>query len=136
MPRAPKPSGSRHGHSAVPIDTVLVSGDAIVWPEPDSGWCPIAVAWYVAHRDEDARFRSSTDVASLFMWATVIDRAFRSPRLSGQLLAVIRQAEAAHGSTEGDRRRLRIELERAEKEIPPHVFQLAEYRRRLSEGGA
>jgi hypothetical protein len=112
MPRTAKRNGSRLGHSPVPIDTVPVSGDAIVWPDPDSGWCPIAVAWYIAHRDEDARYRSSTDVASLFMWSSVIDRAFRSPRLSGQLLAVIRQAEAAHGSTEGDRRRLRIELDR------------------------
>lgn len=112
MSRAPKQNGSRLGHSPTPIDTVPVSGDAIAWPAPDRGWCPIAVAWYVAHRDEDSRFRSATDAASLFMWATVIDRAFRSPRLSGQLLAVIRQAEAAHGSTEGDRRRLRIELDR------------------------
>jgi hypothetical protein len=46
------------------------------------------------------------------MWAEVVDRAFRAPRLSGQLLAVIRAAEAAHGTAEGDRRRLRIELER------------------------
>lgn len=134
MPRAPKPSGLRHGHSPVEIEKVPVNGDAVVWPPPDPGWCDIAARWYTAHQAEDAPYRSSTDVASLFMWATVIDRAFRSPRLSGQLLAVVRGAEAAHGCTEGDRRRLHIELTRAEKEVPHSVLQLASYRRSL--GGA
>jgi hypothetical protein len=116
MPRVAKPSGSRLGHSPVPIDTVRVTGDT-VWPNPDPGWSDIACQWYVAHMGEDAPFRGSTDAASLFMWATVIDRCFRSPRLSGQLLATIRQAEAAHGTAEIDRRRVRLELERKPHEV-------------------
>lgn len=117
MPRVAKPAGARLGHSPVPIDTVRVNGGVLAWPAEDPGWVDIAKQWYRAHRDEDAPFRSSTDAASLYLWATVIDRAFRSPRLSGQLLAVIRAAEAAHGSTEGDRRRLRLQLERRPTEV-------------------
>lgn len=128
MPRVAKPSGARLGHSPVPIDKVRVSGDATVWPDADPGWCDIAQTWYRAHRAEDAPFRSSTDAASLFMWATVIDRCFRSPRLSGQLLATIRCAEAAHGTTAGDRRRLRIELERGDQVEDPAAPIMLRYR--------
>jgi hypothetical protein len=49
------------------------------------------------------------------MWAEAIHRAFSSSRLSGQLLSVIRQAETALLVTEGDRRRLHVELTRAPK---------------------
>ena len=81
--------------------------------EPDPAWCPIARRWYLAARDGGmAGYRDEGDAASAFMWAEAIHRAFTTPRLSGQLLACIRAAEQALGMTEGDRRRLRIELER------------------------
>ncbi len=120
----PKPSTERRRrNSPAPVTRITVAGDAPVWPEPDPAWCPIAAQWYAAHRNDQAPFRSSSDVASLFMWAEVIDRAFRAPRLSGQLLAVIRAAEAAHGTAEGDRRRLRIELERRPRFETPGLEQ-------------
>ena len=134
MPRVAK-RGPRMGHSPVPVDKVRVDGESPAWPDPDPAWCPIASRWYVAHRDQRAPFRDVTDAASLYMWAEAIHRAFTQARLSGQLLSVIRSAEAAHGTAEMDRRRARIELERSEPEDDGSKRILDTYRSALKVAG-
>jgi hypothetical protein len=110
--RPPKRASARTGHSPVPITVLKVSG-RVKWPEPSSGWADIVVAWYRGLQDPELDgLRAQSDCASAFVWAEYLDRILRATRPSGQAFAVFRQAEAALGVTEGDRRRQRLELER------------------------
>jgi hypothetical protein len=110
--RPPKRASSRAGHSPVPITVVKVSG-RVEWPEPDSGWHPIVKQWYRGLQGPELEgIRAQSDASSAYVWAEYLHRILMATRPSGQAFAVFRQAEAALGVTEGDRRRQRLELER------------------------
>lgn len=71
----------------------------------------------------------TTDYQRLRLLAIAWDRLLSSSRISAHLLATIFQGETALGLTEGDRRRMRIEIERSPDVAPADVTEMDEYRR-------
>ena len=125
----PKRSSARRRTNKPALEVVRSDvGDELPWPAAPREWGSIARIYYEAlQRGGMAEYHAATDRADAFMRCEVIHRAFTAPRLSAQLLAVIDSGLARHGVLEGDRRRLRIELEHTPRfEYPPS---LAEFKR-------
>lgn len=83
-------------------------------PEPDSLWHPIAVDWYLSLRESgQAVFYQPSDWAMARYAAELMSRGLSSDRPpNGQYVAALNSVMASLLTTEGDRRRVRIELER------------------------
>jgi len=128
------PSASSVGHGSLPD---------LEWPDPDPEWHPGITRWYLSlRRSPMLRFYVETDVAEAWIRAEIGNRMVNGAGtraigkgVSGQLYAAWTDSTADLGTTEGARRRLRIELERPDdSEVPHSVIQLNKYRRRLASG--
>jgi len=101
-------------------------------PEPDPMWHPIATEWYLSLRDSgQAAFYEPSDWAMARYAAELMSRGLRSDRPpNGQYVAALNSVMASLLTTEGDRRRARIELERkpAVSVVPASVTAIADYR--------
>jgi hypothetical protein len=89
-------------------------------PEPDQLWHPIAADWYLSLRESgQAAFYQPSDWAVARYAADLMSRVLLSERgPNGQLVAALNSVMASLLTTEGDRRRARMELERRK---PPAV---------------
>ncbi|MFG3405648.1 hypothetical protein [Streptomyces sp. NPDC048142] len=85
-------------------------------PEPESDWHPIARRWYESLVDSgQSFFFEPSDWAQAAYVAEAMSRNLnQGQRLSGQLFASVISAASDLLTTEGSRRRLRIELSKAE----------------------
>lgn len=85
-------------------------------PNPDSGWCPTArLIWDSMTESGGAAYYESSDYAVLYMVCDQIDHLYQQGgRRSPEYLRVIMQTLGTLLATEGDRRKLRIELEKAD----------------------
>lgn len=85
-------------------------------PEPDERWHPIATDWYLSLRESgQAAFYQPSDWAVARYVAELMSRGLSSDRPpNGQYVAALNSAMSSLLTTEGDRRRARIELERNE----------------------
>ncbi|MFJ3289983.1 hypothetical protein ACIPMW_32445 [Streptomyces sp. NPDC086669] len=83
-------------------------------PDPDPNWHEIAVDWYLSLRDSgQAVFYQASDWAMARYAAELMSRGLNSDRPpNGQYVAALNSVMASLLTTEGDRRRARIELER------------------------
>jgi hypothetical protein len=83
-------------------------------PEPDELWHPIARDWYLSLRESgQAVFYQPSDWATARYAAELMSRALEPERTpNGQLIAALNSVMGTLLTTEGDRRRARIELER------------------------
>lgn len=134
--RGPVPKASsqrrRMNKPEIPISTAPGAQAA---PEPaDESWHPIAKDWYesLAMSGQSAFYQRS-DWATARYVAQAMSNNLLAGRFSAQLFAAVMAATTSLLATEGDRRRLRIELERAkaEPEGPDEVVtELDAYRRR------
>jgi hypothetical protein len=101
-------------------------------PEPDPLWHPIATEWYLSLRDSgQAAFYEPSDWAMARYAAELMSRGLQSDRPpNGQYVAALNSVMASLLTTEGDRRRARIELERkpAVSVVPASVTAIADYR--------
>ncbi|MET9950164.1 hypothetical protein ABZ135_01265 [Streptomyces sp. NPDC006339] len=101
-------------------------------PEPDPDWHPIAADWYLSLRDSgQAAFYQPSDWAVARYAAELMSRALKTDRPpNGQLVAALNSVMGSLLTTEGDRRRARIELERqpAVAPAPASVTAIADYR--------
>jgi hypothetical protein len=101
-------------------------------PEPDALWHPIATDWYLSLRDSgQAAFYQPSDWAMARYAAELMSRGLSGDRPpNGQYVAALNSVMASLLTTEGDRRRVRIELERkpAVKAVPASVTAIADYR--------
>ncbi|MFB8393661.1 phage terminase small subunit [Streptomyces yangpuensis] len=101
-------------------------------PEPDKLWHPIAKDWYLSLRESgQAAFYQPSDWAMARYAAELMSRGLLDDRPpNGQYVAALNSVMASLLSTEGDRRRVRIELERkpAVKAVPASVTAIADYR--------
>ncbi|MER7908297.1 hypothetical protein [Streptomyces sp. NPDC096068] len=88
-------------------------------PEPDPDWHPIAVDWYLSLQESgQAVFYQPSDWAMARYAAELMSRGLSSDRPpNGQYVAALNSVMTSLLTTEGDRRRARIELER-KKESP------------------
>jgi hypothetical protein len=101
-------------------------------PEPDPLWHPIAVDWYLSLRESgQAAFYEPSDWAVARYAADLMSKVLMSERgPNGQLVAALNSVMASLLTTEGDRRRARMELERkpAGRQAPASVTAIADYR--------
>lgn len=83
-------------------------------PEPDPLWHPIAADWYLSLRESgQAAFYEPSDWAMARYAAHVMSQVLLSERgPNGQLVAALNSVMSSLLTTEGDRRRARMELER------------------------
>ncbi|MFK0182309.1 hypothetical protein ACIQVR_40865 [Streptomyces xanthochromogenes] len=83
-------------------------------PEPDRHWHEIATDWYLSLRESgQAAFYEPSDWAMARYAAELMSRALQTDRPpNGQLVAALNSVMASLLTTEGDRRRARMELER------------------------
>ncbi|MDQ0791973.1 hypothetical protein [Streptomyces sp. B1I3] len=83
-------------------------------PEPDALWHPIASDWYLSLRDSgQSAFYEPSDWAMARYAAHVMSQVLLSERgPNGQLVAALNSVMSSLLTTEGDRRRARMELER------------------------
>lgn len=84
-------------------------------PEPSPLWDPIAADWYLSLRESgQAAFYEPSDWAvaryAAELMSRVLDCSERGP--NGQLVAALNSVMSSLLTTEGDRRRARMELER------------------------
>ncbi len=101
-------------------------------PEPDAQWHPIATDWYLSlQQSGQAAFYQPSDWATARYAAELMSRLLSTDRApNGQLVAALNSVMGSLLTTEGDRRRARIELERqpAAKQAPASVTAIADYR--------
>jgi hypothetical protein len=104
-------------------------------PEPDGHWHPIAADWFVSLRESgQAAFYQASDWATARYAAELMHRGLSSDRPpNGQYVAALNSLMSSLLTTEGDRRRARIELERkpAVQSVPASVTAIADYRATL-----
>lgn len=82
-------------------------------PEPDEGWHPIARGWYEALAESgQSRFYEPSDWAAAQYAAEAMSRNLEAGRFSAQMFAAVWSAMNDLLTTEGDRRRVRMELQR------------------------
>lgn len=84
-------------------------------PDPDPSWHSIATDWYLSLRESgQAAFYQPSDWAvaryAAELMSRVLDCSERGP--NGQLVAALNSVMSSLLTTEGDRRRARMELER------------------------
>ena len=110
----PKRSNQRRHRQKVEI-THVPADDEVIIPEPDEDWHPIATQWYLSLEKSAQRiFYQNSDWAQAFYVAEAMNRSLRGGTVSGQMFSAVISACGELLTTEGARRRMRVELERAE----------------------
>ena len=95
-----------------PLTKVPVVG-AVEVPEPDGEWHPIAHAWYLSLAESgQSRFYEPSDWAQAKLWAEILSRQLQAGRISAQMMATWQSAATELLTTEGARRRARMEIQR------------------------
>lgn len=111
------------------------AGSAINWPDAPKDWPPLIVELYKALPVSGmAAFYEQTDVAMARVVLDGLATTVNSGKINGQLWSAAISALESLGVTEGDRRRMRIELERVPGEDPEEtaaVADFAAYQRKL-----
>ena len=118
--RGPIPKRTGQGHrttvarKAKTVQTVRVGGGREVQiPAPDPEWHPIAtMIWEAAAESGEAVFYEPSDWAVLYSVCDDVSHYKSRKQRSGQMLASINTMLTSLLLTEGDRRRVQIELER------------------------
>lgn len=148
----PKRSDQRRRNNSPGVETAP-AGDEPDVPAADADWHPVAVMWFESlARSGQSRFYEASDWATAYLIAESISRELSPQPIvvgrgeaavvekhemppKGASLAAWLKAMTTLMVMEGDRRRLRLELERVKPaEEVADVSELAEYRRRLQSG--
>lgn len=114
--RGPVPKRSdqrrRANKPEVPIATAAGAAKVPV-PVADEAWHPIARDYFEALRGSgQSAFYEPSDWAHAFLLCEAMSRMLSASRFSAQLFAAVDSASTRLMVTEGDRRRLRVELAR------------------------
>lgn len=119
------------------VDKVVVLG-AVPMPPASSNWHEIAKDWYESlGASGQSKFFEPSDWRAAYLLAEVMTKNLRAKRFSAQLFQSVWSAMGDLLSTEADRRRVKMEIER-ELDKPPaaeddsEVADLDEYRRRVT----
>lgn len=137
----PKRSNQKHGHrSQAEMDEyekVTVDAPPAVMPDPEESWHQIAKDWYTALKDSgQSKFYEPSDWATARYLAEAMSRNLAAGRFSGQLFAAIMSGMSSLLVTEGDRRRVKLELERTGALEDPDelasVTAISDWQRRLA----
>lgn len=97
---------------------------------PDPNWHPIAQDWFESLAESgQAQFYEPSDWQTARYVGEAMSRNLAADRFSAQLFASVMAGMTELLTTEGARRRMRIELERQAPAEPASVSIMAEYRR-------
>lgn len=110
----PKRTESRQRRNAPDVDVKRADGaEDVSQPSPDPDWHPIASRlWESLGRSGQSRFYEPSDWAVAYSLMDDLSYYKASSKRSGQMLATIMSAMSSLLVTEGDRRRVQIELAR------------------------
>src|ERR1700683_73028 len=99
-------------------------------PEADTNWHPIALEWFKSLSESgQAQFYEASDWATARYVAEAMSRNLKAgARFSAVLFAAVMSGMTELLTTEGARRRARMELQRT-PEISPSVAMMDDYRR-------
>lgn len=129
----PKRSEERRRRNKTGVEQAPAVGDVEV-PDVDESWHPIAQRWYLSLASSgQSQFFEPSDWESAQYVAEAMSINLSASRFSAQLFASVWSAMGELLSTEGARRRARLEIER-EVDEPEGVTAIDDYRRRLAEG--
>lgn len=131
----PKRSDSRQRRNAPERDVVKAAGaDAVKQPAASRDWHPIAKRlWKAMGQSGQARFYEPSDWAVAYSLMDDLSYYKNGAKRSGQMLQTIMSALTGLMLTEGDRRRLQIELSRpsAADDDDSKVVVMDKWRQRL-----
>jgi hypothetical protein len=137
MTRGPVPKRSdqrrRRNKPEVEAEKVKTSG-AVRRPAASKNWHPIARGWYESlGRSAQSRFYEPSDWHSARLVADIMSRISQGDGVSSAEVAAMSKLMSELLVTEGSRRRVRLEIERAAEAVkaPAGVTAIDEYRRRL-----
>lgn len=131
----PKRSNQRRRRNKPDVEIQSASSDGVVrGPELKGPHSAIGKRfWEGLRRSGQAQFFQDSDWAAAELTVLAIDEFVKKP--SAMMLASINSAMSNLLVTEGDRRRVRLELGGPEvEEVPDDVARIDEYRRRLESG--
>lgn len=108
----PKRAEERRRRNKVDIDNVTMAGKVEI-PAADESWHPTAAAWYASlAKSGQHKFYEPSDWAAAHLVADQMSRMLQSSRPSSQMFAAVWSAMGDLLTTEGERRRVRVEIER------------------------
>lgn len=116
--------------------TSAPAATSIEIPEPAEHWLPPATRWYRSLAESgQSRFYEPSDWAQAWVWTEFLNRALeQGDRPSANLIAAWSAGATELLTTEGARRRLRMELQRGsgvDEDAESAVTALDEYRSRF-----
>ena len=125
----------RQGASATPIVHAAASSTPSEWQPVPAWWDNIAARWYLSLQDSgQSAFYEPSDRATAFYVAESMSRSLGGERMSATLFAAVMSAMDTLLTTEGARRRARVELEQAEQTPDTSLAdQMAVYRSAASQ---
>lgn len=121
----------RRNKAEIPTTKVQAFGEVKI-PPADPGWHQLARRFYQALKDSaQIEFWEPSDWQAARLAMELLSRELRSAKASPSMMQVIFSALSGLGVTEGDRRRMRIEIDRAGEGGGASVSVLGEYRTAL-----
>lgn len=104
-------------------------------PEPDPDWAPFVTRWYESLAESgQSHWYEPSDWATAWILAEVLDRAMINGKPSAMLIQSFLSGAAELLTTEGSRRRMRIELAKGpqvDDDAEAAVTAMDAYRKRL-----
>lgn len=123
MPTMPKRSEERLGHARGKAEAVAVEKAAgapeVIQPDADPAWCQLAKdLWASLAQSGQARYYEPSDWAELATACWFMSTKVAAGRMSGDDLKALHTVLTDHLVSDGARRRVRLELQRATPEQP------------------
>ena len=131
VPKRSSERRRRNKPDGAAVTSVSAAQQVVECPPPDESWHPIARDWYDSlAKSGQAVFYEPSDWATARYVAEAMSRGLSSSRFSAQLFAAVSSAMTELLTTEGARRRARLEIERdgGGEEKPADVTALDDYR--------
>lgn len=116
-------------------EKVAAGAAAVPAPAVDESWHPVAADWFRSLGESgQAQFYEPSDWQTARVWADLLSRQLSTGRPSAQMISAWASGAAELLTTEGARRRARIELEReaVDEDEDAAVTAIDAYRARLS----
>lgn len=131
VPKRSSERRRRNKAEGVQVTSVPATVEKVTCPPADDAWHPIAGDWYKSLAESgQAVWYEPSDWATARYVAEAMSRGLQSSRFSAQLFAAVSAAMTELLTTEGARRRARLEIDRGapSDEKPADVTALDDYR--------
>lgn len=135
--RGPVPKRSaerRRRNSSSKVETVPAIVALVEPPDADPKWHPIAAGWFDSLKiSGQSRFYEPSDWQAARLVAEVMSKNLRQKKFSSVLFAAVSAAMSDLLTTEADRRRVRMEIERDQggEQQPAGITAIADYRKAI-----